>query len=105
MTSTADTPTNEQGDLANALVQRLGSKTKGQLKLLAIILDAFEQPVQADRLATSDVVSEDFLVAFGDLLVLHHALFGDKLEKVAFEAALEKAMSSVGCSASRPISR
>lgn len=81
---------------------RVATLSKGQLALLDTIIDTFKQPVSAERFASSDVVSADFLIAFGDVLKLHHTMSDDYLDKHRFEAAMERVYKALGRNAFRP---
>lgn len=87
------------------IVGRIETLTAGQLKLLNAVIDAFKQPVESTRLPTSDVASEEFVSAFGDVLNLHHILSADYLDKHRFEAAMERVLNAIGRAASRPGNR
>lgn len=88
-------------DKAEKLEQRVATLTPGQLALLDTIIDTFQQPVSAWRDETSDVVSPEFLVAFGDVLKLHHTMSDDYLDKHRFEAAMERVYKALGRNAVR----
>src|SRR2546423_825659 len=90
--------------LASAVANRLSKMNDAQLGVLSIVIDAFEQPIEAKRF-DSDFVDDRFLVAFGDLLKLHHSLSSDYLDKCRFEAGLERIMNALGHSAKRPESK
>lgn len=75
---------------------------KGQLALLASIVETFKSPTESFRNLTSNVASEDFLVAFGDILKLHHTLSDDYLDKHRFEASVERVCRALDIPASRP---
>jgi type II restriction enzyme len=87
---------------AERLEQRVATLSKGQLALLDTIIDTFKQPVSSTRLDSSDVVNADFLVAFGDVLKLHHTMSDDYLDKHRFEAAMERVYKALGRNAFRP---
>lgn len=82
--------------------RRIAALSSGQLALLNAILDTFQRPIAAERLADSDVVDLEFLEAFGDVLKLHHTMSDDYLDKHRFEAALERVLKALGRNASRP---
>ena len=84
------------------LEKRISALSKGQLALLDTIIDTFQQPISAHRLETSDVIGPDFLVAFGDVLKLHHTMSDDYLDKHRFEAATERVYKALGRNALRP---
>jgi len=86
-------------------IARLSNLGDGQLGLLNGIIDTFERSVSATRHPSSDVVSGDFLIAFGDVLKLHHSLSQDYLDKHRFEAALERVYNAIGRAAERPANR
>jgi len=85
-----------------SLAKRIGNLSDGQLALLSSVVDTFEQPISFTRFEDSDVVCEDFLVAFGDILKLHHTLSDDYLDKHRFEAAMERVYQALGRDAERP---
>ena len=72
-----------------ATVERLARLSPAQLGLVNVIIDTFEQPIAVERNPQSDIASDEFLVAFGDVLKLHHSLSKDYLDKHRFEAAME----------------
>jgi type II restriction enzyme len=82
--------------------KRLGSLSRGQILLLESAIDSFARPIDTYRLPTSDVVSDEFLIAFGDLLKLHHTFSVNYLDKHRFEAAMERIYNLIGRPASRP---
>jgi len=86
----------------DALTKRIAKLSEGQLALLDSVAEILEQPIEMERLSDSDVVSSQFLTAFGDMLKLHHALSIDYLDKHRFEAAMERIYRALGCDASRP---
>ncbi len=81
---------------------RIAALSDGQRALLGTMIDMFEQPIECSRNAMSDIVSADFLTAFGDILKLHHSLSDDYLDKYRFEAAMQKVYRALGREASRP---
>ncbi len=83
------------------LEQRVATLSKGQLALLDTVIDTLKQPISAARDESSDVVSADFPVAFGDFLKLHHTLSEDYLDKHRFEAAMVRIYRALGRNASR----
>ena len=90
------------GELALKISGQLRSLSHGQLALLASIVETFKSPTESFRNLTSNVVSEDFLVAFGDILKLHHTLSDDYLDKHRFEASVERVCRALEIPASRP---
>ncbi len=82
--------------------RRLQTLSQGQLALLDAIVETFQQPIGASRDESSDVVNSDFLVAFGDILKLHHTMSDDYLDKHRFEAAMERVYRALGRDAFRP---
>lgn len=72
--------------------RRIAALDPGQLALLNAILDTFQRPIAAQRLADSNVVDAEFLAAFGDVLKLHHTMSDDYLDKHRFEAAFERVL-------------
>lgn len=78
------------------LEQRVATLSKGQRALLETIIDTFKRPISSHRLGSSDVVDADFLVAFGDVLKLHHTMSDDYLDKHRFEAAMERVYKALG---------
>jgi type II restriction enzyme len=86
-------------------IARLSRLTASQLGLLNGILDTFERPIASHRLSTSDVVNKEFLIAFGDVLKLHHSMSQDYLDKHRFEAAIERVYNAIGRTASLPDNR
>jgi Type II site-specific deoxyribonuclease len=74
----------------------------GQLALLETIVDTFKHPIASHRVPSSDVVSQEFLAAFGDILKLHHSLSDDYLDKYRFEAAMQRVYRALGRDAVRP---
>lgn len=89
-------------DYEQMIIERLESLSQGQLALLNSIIATFQQPITAWCQSDSNVVSEDFLIAFGDLLKLHHTLSTEYLEKRLFEAAMERVYKALGIDAQRP---
>lgn len=94
-----------ESELRKSTLARLARLDDDQISLLNVIIDSFEQPIRSGRLRNSDVISEQFLVAFGNLLKLHHSLSTDYLDKSRFEAAIEKIYRATGRSADRPANR
>jgi type II restriction enzyme len=84
------------------ITERLVKLSEGQLAMLNGIVDTFLQEVSATRRDDSDVVSPQFLDAFGDILKLHHSLSNDYLDKHRFEAAMERVYRVLGVDAHRP---
>lgn len=84
------------------MIEKLGKLSQGQLAMLNGIVDTFLQDVSATRKDDSDVVSTQFLDAFGDILKLHHSLSSDYLDKHRFEAAMERVYRVLGVDAHRP---
>ena len=82
--------------------KRIAALSRGQLALLNAILDTFQRSVAAERWADSDVVSAEYLAAFGDVLKLHHTMSDDYLDKHRFEAAIERVLKAIGKDAHRP---
>lgn len=89
-------------DNLNEIRERLGKLSKGQLALLSSVVSTFEQEIETTRLPDSDVVSDEFLSAFGDMLKLHHSLSDDYLDKHRFEAVMERIYKALDQDASRP---
>jgi type II restriction enzyme len=89
-------------ELVNKITAQLNSLSPGQLALLASIVDTFTSPTESFRKSNSDFVSQDFLVAFGDVLKLHHTMSDDYLDKHRFEASVERVCRVLGIPASRP---
>lgn len=87
------------------VVIRLSRLSTAQLNLLNEIIDTFERRIDANRLKSSSVVNEEFFVAFGDVLKLHHSLSQDYLDKHRFEAAAERVFKSLGVEVSRPTNK
>jgi type II restriction enzyme len=90
-----------QNDPATA-AERIAALSSGQIALLNAILDTFHRPIAAWRLKDSDVISVEFLEAFGDVLKLHHTMSEDYLDKHRFEAAMERVYKALGGNAHRP---
>lgn len=84
-----------------SLESRVSRLSAGQRALLDAIIDTFRQPLDAWRNSASDVVSPEFLEAFGDVLKLHHTMSDDYLDKHRFEAAMERVYKALGTNASR----
>lgn len=84
------------------LAKRIGKLSEGQLALLNSVVDTFEQPISSTRLESSDVVCQNFLAAFGDMLKLHHTLSDDYLDKHRFEAVMERVYRALGRDVGRP---
>lgn len=84
------------------VAERITALSPGQLALLNAILDTFHRPIAAWRLDDSDVVSTEFLAAFGDVLKLHHTMSEDYLDKHRFEAGMERVYNAIGRNAHRP---
>ncbi len=82
--------------------RRVSTLSAGQLALLETIIDTFKQPIASHRDSLSDVVSQEFLAAFGDILKLHHSLSDDYLDKYRFEAAMQRVYRALGRDAIRP---
>ena len=82
--------------------QRIARLTSGQISLLDTIVDTFEQPITSSCHEQSDIASNDFLTAFGDMLKLHHTLSNDYLDKHRFEAVLERVFRILGHKVERP---
>ena len=94
-----------ESELRKSTLARLARLNDDQIGLLNVVIDSFEQPIRSERLPDSDVISEKFLVAFGNLLKLHHSLSTDYLDKARFETAIEKICRATGRSADRPDNR
>ena len=84
------------------LENRVSNLSAGQRALLDAIIDTFNQPVESWRSPDSDIVSVDFLEAFGDVLKLHHTMSDDYLDKHRFEAAMERVYKALGRKVFRP---
>ena len=82
--------------------RRVKTLSAGQLALLESIVDTFTQPITSHRVPSSDVVSQEFLAAFGDILKLHHSLSDDYLDKYRFEAVMQRVYRALGRDAIRP---
>jgi hypothetical protein len=82
-------------------IARLSRLSRAQIGLVNEIIDTFEQPITVERLPASDVASNEFMVAFGDVLKLHHSLSKDYLDKHRFEAAIEKVFVALNRQAAR----
>lgn len=91
--------------LLDGLLPRLERMTVWQFCLLNLIIDTFDQPVLSTHDAKSDIATQEFLVAFGDFLKLHHSLSAAYLDKTRFELALERILSALKRKVSRPGSR
>lgn len=91
-------------DLREGLSRRISDMSDGQLGLLSMIVDTFEQRIEASRNEASDIVDRNVLEGFGDLLMLHHSLSSSYLDKTRFEVALERLLVKLGRSAHRPAS-
>jgi hypothetical protein len=90
------------GHDVKSLTRRIEDLPEGQLALLSSVVETFEQPIKSGRLNDSDVVCPDFLVAFGDMLKLHHTLSDDYLDKHRFEAVMARVYEALGRKAGRP---
>jgi len=84
------------------LTERISKLSMGQFSLLSTILHTFEQPIIAKRFSGSNVVTDEFLIAFGDMLKLHHTLSDDYLDKHRFEAVMERIYLALGGKVNRP---
>ena len=82
--------------------RRVKTLSAGQLALLESIIDTFKQPIASHRDSSSDVVNQEFLATFGDILKLHHSLSDDYLDKHRFEAAMQRVYRALGRDAIRP---
>jgi type II restriction enzyme len=85
-----------------AIARLAGTLSDGQLALLESIVETFMQPISGYRDSLSDVVSQEFLSAFGDILKLHHSLSDDYLDKYRFESAMHRVYRALGRDAVRP---
>ena len=85
-----------------SLENRVSKLSTGQRALLDAIIDTFNQPVESWRNPDSNIVTADFLEAFGDVLKLHHTMSYDYLDKHRFEAAMERVYKALGKKVSRP---
>ena len=74
-------------DLADILRIAKGLRP-GQVRRLAEIAQVMAQPINASRDPNSDVVSEEFLASFGDILVIHHLNSAEPFTKDRLEHAL-----------------
>ena len=92
----------DHGGCLAKLTERIAKLSDGQVTLLDSLVDTFEQDITANRLKNSDVASDEFLAAFGDMLKLHHTLSLDYLDKHRFEAVMERICRTLGHEASRP---
>ncbi len=82
--------------------RRISNLSEGQVALLESLIDTFAQPIASHRNPSSDVVSQEFLADFGDILKLHHSLSDDYLDKYRFEAAMQRVFRALGHDAVRP---
>jgi len=85
-----------------SLAERIENLSEEKLVLLQSIVSTFEQSIDCTRGDESDFVSEKFLVAFGDMLKLHHVLSNDYLDKHRFESVMERIFRLLGNEVSRP---
>jgi Type II site-specific deoxyribonuclease len=86
---------------SKTLIDRIRKLSPGQLALLGSMIDTFEQPIEGWRLDSSDAISTEFLIAFGDILKLHHTMTNDYLDKHRFESAIERVYGSLKIEAHR----
>ncbi|MDG4475396.1 hypothetical protein [Thiovibrio frasassiensis] len=78
------------------LCNLLPKLTAGQFEWIENIIKCLSAPFEYERNAASDIVTEEFLAAFGDNLRIHHALSKQAFGKDRFEYALEEILSIGG---------
>ena len=84
----------------------LGGLTKNQLAFIENIIAQFRRPfIVIKRKPDSDLVDEQLLHDFGDVLRIHHCLSIEALSKDRFEHALERTLKLCGQSAERAKSK
>ncbi|ACM18950.1 type II restriction endonuclease [Geotalea daltonii FRC-32] len=83
----------------NTLSSALPGLSQQQIECIQSIACRLTTPGTYWRNPVSDIVSEDFLEAFGDILRIHHCLSKDAFSKDKFEYAMEQALSRCGVSA------
>ena len=83
-------------ELLEALILKASSLHFVQLGLVLGVAKILQSPVVAYRRPNSDLATEDFLVALGNRLLLHHAFTYAPLTKKHIEHALEAAVNESG---------
>lgn len=81
-------------------IQRLLAAIPGlsdyRLELIDRVVSVFSQPWEISRASDSDIISDDSLVDFGDVLRLHHSFSREPFSKDKFEFALETVLKAAG---------
>ncbi len=78
------------------IAEQLLQLTPFQLTLIESIITQLAGPHTFNRLAASDLITDDVLAYLGDALRIHHALSRETLSKDRFEYALERALNMAG---------
>ncbi|HNX36164.1 MAG TPA: restriction endonuclease [Kiritimatiellia bacterium] len=87
-------------DRVARLAIALRELTEQQLHLIEIVVAQFRRPfLEINRYRNSDLVSEQLLRDFGDVLRFHHCVSKEALSKDRFEYALEKTLNMGGVDA------
>lgn len=81
------------------LISAIPSLSDFSLSLVDNIVLVLEQPKTFNRLPDSNLISEQILNDFGDILRVHHSFSREPFSKDKFEYALEKILSESGLSA------
>ncbi len=83
------------------IAEVVASLSDTQIGLLLRMAEAMQVPVEAERFAESDIVSDEFSEALANFLLLHHAIHVEPLNKAAFEYLFVACSEAAGRPASR----
>lgn len=83
------------------MAEVVASLSDTQIGLLLRMAEAMQIPVEVERFAESDIVSDEFSEALANFLLLHHAIHGEPLNKAAFEYLFVACSEATGRPASR----
>jgi hypothetical protein len=83
-------------ELIKSLVEQARKLHPLQLGLVICVAEILQQKVVIARLDTSSLANNDFMIAFGNRLLLHHAFTYAPLSKRHFEYALEASVNESG---------
>ena len=85
----------------NRIAEVVAALSDTQVGLLLRMAEAMLVPVQVERSAESDIVSDEFSEALANFLLLHHAIHVEPLNKAAFEYLFVACSEASGRPASR----
>lgn len=92
----SDPPAMSQDELIESLVEQARKLHPIQLGLVIGVAEILQQKVVIARFEGSSFANPDFMIAFGNRLLLHHAFTYARLSKKHFEHALESAVNESG---------